>query len=150
MHPNDGRVVSNFIIQALQNKDITIYGDGTQTRSFQYVSDLVIGLHALMNGEYDLPVNIGNPDEYSIKNFAVKIREMTQSKSQIIFMPKVADDPSQREPDITVARKELNWEPKVSVEEGLRNTIDYFRGEVEAAGEIVPTGPGAVKPRGAA
>lgn len=147
MHPNDGRVVSNFIIQALQNKDITIYGDGEQTRSFQYVEDLVLGLHTLMNGEYDMPVNLGNPDEYSIKNFAIKIRDMTQSKSEIIFMPKVADDPSQREPDIATARRELGWEPRVSVEEGLLKTIGYFRGEVEAAGEIVPTGPDAVKPR---
>ena len=102
-----------------------------------------------MNGEYDMPVNLGNPDEYSIKNFAIKIRDMTQSKSEIIFMPKVADDPSQREPDISTARRELGWEPKVSVEEGLLKTIAYFRGEVEAAGEIVPTGPDAVKPKGA-
>jgi UDP-glucuronate decarboxylase len=148
MHPNDGRVVSNFIIQSLQNKDITIYGDGEQTRSFQYVSDLVKGLDALMNGEYDSPVNLGNPDEYSIKDFATKIRDMTQSNSEIVYMPKVADDPTQREPDISTARRELNWEPKVSVEEGLKKTIDYFRGEVESAGEVFPTGPDAAKPKG--
>ena len=148
MHPNDGRVVSNFIIQSLQNKNITIYGDGSQTRSFQYVDDLVNGLVKLMNGNYDSPVNLGNPDEYSIKDFATKIRDMTESTSEIEYLPKVADDPSQREPDISTAKRELDWEPKVSVEEGLRKTIDYFRGELEAAGEIVPTGPDAAKPRG--
>ncbi|EED90780.1 dtdp-glucose 4,6-dehydratase [Thalassiosira pseudonana CCMP1335] len=150
MHPNDGRVVSNFIIQSLQNKDITIYGDGAQTRSFQYVDDLINGLVKLMNGSYDSPVNIGNPDEYSIKDFATKIRDMTNSKSEIKFLPKVADDPSQREPDISTAKRELGWSPKVSVEEGLKKTIEYFKGEVESAGEIVPTGPDAVKPKGAA
>ena len=148
MHPNDGRVVSNFIIQSLQNKNITIYGDGSQTRSFQYVSDLVNGLVKLMNGNYDSPVNLGNPDEYSIKNFATKIRDMTESKSEIQFLPKVADDPTQREPDISTAKRELDWEPKVSVEEGLKKTIKYFKGEVEIAGEIIPTGPEAAKPKG--
>jgi len=146
MHPNDGRVVSNFIIQSLQNKDITIYGDGSQTRSFQYVDDLVNGLTKLMNGKYDMPVNIGNPDEYSIKDFATKIRDMCKSKSDIKFLPKVADDPTQRKADISTAKRELDWEPKVTVDEGLEKTIAYFQGEVEAAGEIVPTGPDAVKP----
>lgn len=150
MHPNDGRVVSNFIIQALQDKDITIYGDGSNTRSFQYVDDLVNGLVKLMNGDHDMPVNIGNPDEYSIKDFAEKIRNMCgNSKSEIKYLPKVADDPTQRKADISKAKKMLDWEPKVSVDEGLRKTIEYFKGEVEAAGEIVPTGPDAAKPKGA-
>jgi len=150
MHPNDGRVVSNFIIQSLQDKDITIYGDGSQTRSFQYVDDLVNGLVKLMNGSYDMPVNIGNPDEYSIKDFATKIRDMCKSKSEIKYLPKVADDPTQRKADISTAKRELGWEPKVHVDEGLKKTIEYFQGEVEAAGEIVPTGPDAAKPKGAA
>ena len=148
MHPNDGRVVSNFIIQSLQNKDITIYGDGSQTRSFQYVDDLVNGLVKLMNGNYDQPVNIGNPDEYSIKEFATKIRGMCESKSEIKFLPKVADDPTQRKADIRTAKREIDWEPKVTVDEGLKKTIEYFQREVEAAGgEIVPTGPDAAKPK---
>jgi UDP-glucuronate decarboxylase len=148
MHPNDGRVVSNFIIQALQDKDITIYGDGGQTRSFQYIDDLIDGLVRLMNSDYDGPVNLGNPDEYSIKDFAVQIKEMTQSKSGIVYLPAVKDDPSQREPDITVAKRELGWEPKVHVKDGLRKAIDYFRSVLELAGEIVPTGPEAAKPKG--
>jgi len=139
---------SNFIIQSLQNKDITIYGDGSQTRSFQFVDDLVNGLTKLMNGNYDSPVNLGNPDEYSIKDFATKIKEFTNSESEIKFLPKVADDPTQRKPDISTAKRELDWEPRVHVEEGLRKTIEYFKGEVEAAGEIVPTGPDAAKPKG--
>lgn len=147
MHPNDGRVVSNFIIQSLQGIDLTIYGDGSQTRSFQYVSDLVNGLYKLMNGPYDLPVNLGNPDEYSIKDFAFKIKEMTQSKSEIVFLPATTDDPTQRQPDITTAKRELDWEPQVTVEEGLQNTIAYFASVLEEAGEIIPTGPGAAKPQ---
>ena len=146
MHPNDGRVVSNFIIQALQNKNMTIYGQGEQTRSFQYVSDLVNGLHALMNGNYDLPVNLGNPDEYTVKKFAEYIKDMTSSSSQIIFLPKNEDDPSQRRPDISTAKREINWEPKVTVEEGLKNTIKYFQAVLDEAGEIIPTGPGAARP----
>lgn len=146
MHPNDGRVVSNFIIQALQNKNMTIYGEGDQTRSFQYVSDLVEGLYALMNGDYDLPVNLGNPDEYTVKSFAEYIKQMTTSKSEIMFLPKNQDDPSQRRPNITTAKEHLNWEPKVTVEEGLRSTIAYFSRLLQEAGEIIPTGPGAAKP----
>lgn len=115
MHPNDGRVVSNFIIQALQNKDITIYGTGEQTRSFQYVSDLVEGLIRLMNGDYCLPVNIGNPDEYSIENFAILIKELTKSESKVLKLPATQDDPRQRKPDITTANEQLGWSPKVSV-----------------------------------
>jgi len=147
MHPNDGRVVSNFIIQALQNKDMTIYGEGTQTRSFQYVTDLVEGLHALMNGEYDLPVNLGNPDEFSIKDFAEYVHKLTETSAQIKFLPKSQDDPSQRKPDISTAKREIGWEPKVAVEQGLRNTIEYFQHVLEEAGEIIPTGPGATKPQ---
>eukprot|EP00978_Attheya_sp_CCMP212_P004176 scaffold9048_cov67-Attheya_sp.AAC.1 len=147
MHPNDGRVVSNFIIQSLQNKDLTIYGDGTQTRSFQYVSDLVDGLYALMNGKYDQPVNLGNPDEYSVEDFAKYIKDLTNSQSEIKKMPKTQDDPSQRKPDITTAKRELNWEPQVKVKDGLENTISYFYQVLAEAGEIVPTGPGATRPK---
>jgi UDP-glucuronate decarboxylase len=146
MHPNDGRVVSNFIIQALQNKDLTIYGGGQQTRSFQYVSDLVDGLHALMNGDYDMPVNLGNPDEYTIKDFAEYVQTLTKSESKIVNLPHTEDDPSQRKPDISTAKKQLGWQPKVKVEEGLKKTIDYFQAVINEAGEIIPTGPGAAKP----
>jgi UDP-glucuronate decarboxylase len=146
MHPNDGRVVSNFIIQSLQNKNMTVYGEGLQTRSFQYVSDLVDGLYALMNGDYDLPVNLGNPDEYTVKDFAKHIQTMTSSQSQIVYLPKTQDDPSQRKPDITTAKERLNWAPKVTVEEGLQKTIAYFSRLLQEAGEIIPTGPGAAKP----
>ena len=119
MHPNDGRVVSNFIIQALQDKNLTIYGHGQQTRSFQYVSDLVDGLHRLMNSDYDQPVNLGNPDEYSVKSFAMLIKYITNSKAEIVHLPKSEDDPQQRKPDIVVAKTELDWKPKVDVEDGL-------------------------------
>lgn len=146
MHPNDGRVVSNFIIQALQNKDMTIYGQGEQTRSFQYVSDLVDGLHKLMNGKYDLPVNLGNPEEYSVKDFAQYIQTMTESNSKIVYLDKSQDDPTQRRPDISTAKLQLGWEPKVTVEQGLKKTIEYFQRVLKEAGEIIPTGPGAAKP----
>ena len=148
MHPNDGRVVSNFIIQALQDKPLTIYGDGSNTRSFQYVSDLVDGLHALMNGEYDGPVNLGNPDEYSVGEFAKYIKELTGSKSDILHLEESQDDPTQRKPDITLAKEEIGWEPRVSVEDGLRKAIEYFKRVLDEAGEIVPTGPGAARPKG--
>ena len=147
MHPNDGRVVSNFIIQALQSKPLTIYGKGEQTRSFQYVSDLVDGLHALMNGDYDGPVNLGNPDEYTVKQFAEYIKELTKSESEIKMLEKTEDDPSRRKPDISRAKQEINWEPKVKVSEGLVKTIAYFQSVLDAAGEIIPTGPGASKPQ---
>jgi UDP-glucuronate decarboxylase len=147
MHPNDGRVVSNFIIQSLQNRDMTVYGDGSQTRSFQFVSDLVDGLHALMNGDYDLPVNLGNPDEYSVKQFAEYIRDMTGSSSQINYLPAVKDDPTQRKPDISTAKAQISWQPKIKVKDGLEETIDYFKRCLEeSGGKIIPTGPGAVKP----
>jgi UDP-glucuronate decarboxylase len=147
MHPNDGRVVSNFIIQALQEKPMTVYGEGDQTRSFQYVSDLVDGLHALMNNDYDGPVNLGNPDEFTMKEFAQYVKKLTDSKSEIRFLDKTTDDPSKRRPDISTAKMRLKWEPKVTVEQGLRKTIDYFQSVLDEAGEIIPTGPGASKPQ---
>ena len=130
MHPNDGRVVSNFIIQALKNEDITIYGTGNQTRSFQYVDDLVEGLIRMMNtpDSFYGPVNIGNPNEFTILELAQKVIELTKSKSKLIFLPLPQDDPTQRQPDIALAKKMLNrWEPKIQLEEGLLKTIDYFR-----------------------
>jgi UDP-glucuronate decarboxylase len=129
MHPNDGRVVSNFIVQALQNHDITIYGDGNQTRSFQYVDDLVEGMIRMMasRDEFTGPVNIGNPNEFTILELAEKVIKLTGSKSNIIRMPLPPDDPTQRQPDISLAKKELNWAPKIQLEEGLTKTIDYFR-----------------------
>lgn len=132
MHPNDGRVVSNFIVQALRNEDITIYGDGSQTRSFQYVDDLIEGAIRLMATGDDFigPVNIGNPGEFTILELAEKVIELTGSKSKIVFLPLPSDDPKQRQPDITLARKVLNWEPKVPLEEGLKLTIEYFRKKI--------------------
>lgn len=142
MHPNDGRVVSNFIIQALQNKDITIYGTGKQTRSFQYVEDLVRGLISLMNGNYSLPVNIGNPDEWTVEDFAHMIKDATGSSSTISYLPATKDDPKIRKPDISTAKEHLNWAPRWNVRDGITKTIAYFRGELEESGEIIPTGPG--------
>ncbi len=129
MHPNDGRVVSNFIVHALQNKDITIYGDGSQTRSFQYVDDLVEGMVRMMATGDDFigPVNIGNPCEFSIRELAEKVIEFTASKSNIVYEPLPADDPAQRQPNIDLAKRKLNWEPTIQLEEGLKRTIDYFR-----------------------
>ena len=130
MHPNDGRVVSNFIVQALQNKDITIYGDGSQTRSFQYVDDLLEGMLRLMNSPADFtgPVNIGNPDEFTIKQLAEKVLELIPgSKSKLIYKPLPQDDPRQRQPDIRLAKEKLGWEPKVKLNEGLVKTVEYFR-----------------------
>jgi len=129
MHPNDGRVVSNFIVQALQNKDITIYGNGSQTRSFQYVDDLIEGLVRMMDSAemFTGPVNIGNPNEFTILELAEKIIRLTGSDSTIIYRPLPPDDPAQRQPDISLARTELGWEPKVQLEEGLKRSIEYFR-----------------------
>ena len=129
MHPNDGRVVSNFIVQSLQNQDITIYGEGKQTRSFQYVDDLLDGMMALMKTGDDFtgPVNIGNPGEFTILELAEIIIRMTKSQSKIKFLPLPADDPIQRKPDISLARKTLKWEPEIQLEEGLDKTIFYFR-----------------------
>ncbi|XP_013782925.1 UDP-glucuronic acid decarboxylase 1-like [Limulus polyphemus] len=131
MHINDGRVVSNFIIQAIENLPITIYGSGKQTRSFQYVSDLVEGLVALMNGNYSLPVNLGNPDEYTIEKFATLIKEFVGSSSPIVFKEGLEDDPKQRKPDITRAKNYLNWSPKVSLQDGLQKTVNYFKKEIQ-------------------
>ncbi|CAF0886165.1 unnamed protein product [Adineta steineri] len=130
MHMNDGRVVSNFVLQALQNEPITIYGTGKQTRSFQYVSDLVDGLIALMNSNYSMPMNLGNPDEYTIEQFATKIKELVGSQASIVYKDPVIDDPKQRRPDITLAKSWLNWEPKVLLSDGLNKTIAYFRNEL--------------------
>ncbi|MDL2262662.1 SDR family oxidoreductase [Bacteroidales bacterium OttesenSCG-928-I21] len=130
MHPNDGRVVSNFIVQALKNEPISMYGDGLQTRSFQYVSDLVEGLIRLMNSNDDFigPVNIGNPNEFTILELAEKIIKLTSSKSKIEHFPLPEDDPVQRQPDINLAKKILNgWTPKIQLEEGLIETINYFK-----------------------
>ena len=130
MHPNDGRVVSNFIVQALQNKPLTVYGDGTQTRSFQYIDDLIEGMIRMMNTPDEItgPVNLGNPSEYTILEMANMIIELTKSKSKIVFNPLPQDDPCQRKPDITIAKNILNgWEPELSLRKGLIKTIDYFK-----------------------
>jgi UDP-glucuronate decarboxylase len=133
MAQNDGRVVSNFVVQALQGKDITIYGTGQQTRSFCYVDDLLDGMMAMMNHSDDCfigPVNIGNPGEFTMWELAEKVIELTGSKSQILQMPLPQDDPKQRRPDISLAKSVLDWEPKINLEQGLVKTIDYFRGIV--------------------
>ena len=127
MRINDGRVVPNFIYQALNNKQLTVYGDGNQTRSFCYVSDLVEGIFRLMNSKLNEPVNIGNPNEMSILDFAEKIIKITGTKSKIVYKPLPVDDPKTRQPDITEAKKELGWEPKVGLDEGLKRTIDFFK-----------------------
>ena len=128
MHPNDGRVVSNFIVQALRNEPLTLYGEGTQTRSFCYVDDLIEGLVRLMHSPaaFTGPVNLGNPGEFTMIELADKIRDLTGSRSQLVMRPLPVDDPRQRQPDITLARQELGWAPKISLEEGLKPTIDYF------------------------
>ncbi|MEI7990342.1 MAG: UDP-glucuronic acid decarboxylase family protein [Chloroflexota bacterium] len=128
MHPNDGRVVSNFIMQALQGEDITVYGDGSQTRSFCYVDDLLEGMIRMMNTpqEFIGPVNVGNPNEFTILELAQEVIALTNSKSKIIYQPLPSDDPLQRKPDISLAQKELGWEPKVQLKEGLERTIAYF------------------------
>jgi len=129
MHPNDGRVVSNFIIQALKNNDITIFGDGKQTRSFQYVDDLIEGMIRMMNtrDSFTGPVNIGNPNEFTMLELAQQVIELTGSKSKIVFLSLPSDDPKQRRPDIGLAKAELNWEPTIQLREGLLKTIDYFK-----------------------
>lgn len=129
MDPNDGRVVSNFIVQALQNHDITVYGKGQQTRSFQYVDDLVNGMIKLMAtpDSFTGPVNVGNPNEFTILELAEKVIQLTGSKSKIIYKPLPSDDPMMRQPDISIAKKELNWSPKIELDEGLIKTIDFFK-----------------------
>ncbi len=128
MHPNDGRVVSNFIVQCLRNEDITIYGDGNQSRSFQYVDDLIEGMTKMMAtpNSFIGPVNIGNPNEFTIVELAETVMKLTNSKSKLIFKPLPMDDPQQRRPDISLAKEKLGWSPKIELEEGLIKTIDYF------------------------
>lgn len=132
MAANDGRVVSNFIMQALRNEDITIYGTGEQTRSFCYVSDMVEGLHRLMNSTYNKPMNLGNPNEFTIIQLAEKTIMMTESKSKIIHKPLPQDDPRQRQPDISLAKRILKWEPKVQLDDGLKKAIEYFKTKVQS------------------
>jgi len=129
MHPADGRVVSNFIVQALRGEPISIYGDGSQTRSFCYVDDLIEGMIALMESGPDVtgPINIGNPNEFTIRELAEKVIALIGSKSELIQHPLPTDDPKQRQPDISRAKQMLNWEPKILLDEGLRKTVDYFR-----------------------
>ena len=127
MDPEDGRVVTNLMFQALKNQPMTIYGDGKQTRSFQYVSDLVAGIDQLMKADYIWPVNLGNPNEFTILEFAEKVKKVISTKSQLVYQPLPQDDPKQRKPDIALAKKLLNWEPKVQLEEGLAKTLAYFK-----------------------
>ena len=129
MLPNDGRVVSNFVVQALQNHDITIYGTGDQTRSFQYIDDLIEGMVRMMNTEDEFigPVNLGNPNEFSILELAEKVTQLTGSKSKLVFKPLPHDDPKQRQPDITLAKEKLNWQPTIELEDGLQKIVEYFK-----------------------
>ncbi len=129
MHPNDGRVVSNFILQALKNEDLTVYGDGNQTRSFCYVDDMIEGVIRMMSTPDDFtgPVNLGNPEEYRILELAEKIVRLTKSRSKVVFKQLPEDDPLQRKPDIELAKAKLQWQPKMQLEEGLKQTIDYFK-----------------------
>lgn len=129
MHPEDGRVVSNFIVRALKNRPLAIYGDGSQTRSFCYVDDLVEGFIQLMentNDQFMGPVNLGNPGEYTMLELAEKVKKLTNSRSELVFQELPADDPKQRCPDISLAKEKLGWRPKVSLDEGLKRTIAYF------------------------
>jgi len=132
MHPNDGRVVSNFIVQALQNQDITIYGQGQQTRSFQFIDDLVEGMIKMMASpdHFTGPVNMGNPVEFTILELAEKVIQLTGSHSKIIHKPLPSDDPMMRQPDITLAKKELDWSPKIDLDEGLIKTIEFFKSDL--------------------
>jgi UDP-glucuronate decarboxylase len=129
MHPNDGRVVSNFIMQALSGKDITVYGDGSQSRSFCFVDDMIEGIVRMMGNPHEFtgPVNLGNPNEFTILQLAEKVIRMTGSRSKIVFQPLPTDDPTQRRPDIELARRKLDWKPTIELEEGLQRTIDYFK-----------------------
>jgi dTDP-glucose 4,6-dehydratase len=137
MRLRDGRVVPNFIMQALKSEPLTVYGEGQQTRSFQYVDDLIAGLNLLLEADHHLPVNIGNPNEFTVRELAELVLQETGSDSDIVSLPLPADDPKVRKPDITVARSVLGWEPRVDVREGLRRTIPYFR-EAHARGHAVP------------
>jgi UDP-glucuronate decarboxylase len=133
MHPNDGRVVSNFNVQALRGQDITIYGDGQHTRSFCYVDDLVEGMLKMMETEKDFtgPINIGNPGEFTMLELAEKVVSLVGSKSKLVYAPLPQDDPRQRKPNIDLARSKLDWSPKVNLEDGLKETIAYFRRALE-------------------
>ncbi len=132
MRKHDGRVVSNFIVQALQGESLTVYGDGSQTRSFCYVDDLIEGIYRLFNSDYSDPVNIGNPAEFTVSQLAELVVELTGSAGGVVYEPLPEDDPKVRQPDITLARELLGWEPKVEVREGLKRTIEYFAGIVKA------------------
>ncbi len=133
MLPNDGRVVSNFIVQALHGNDITVYGDGSQTRSFCFVDDLVAGIIKMMNkNDFPGPVNLGNPNEFTILELAEKVIDLTNSNSKIIYKTLPQDDPMQRQPDISLAKEKLNWEPEIELEEGLKRTIKYFKQELNS------------------
>ena len=129
MHPNDGRVVSNFIVQALEGRDITIYGDGSQTRSFCYVDDLIDGVTRVMDTPKDFtgPINLGNPEEYSMLQLAENVLRLIGGRSKLVHMPLPADDPRQRQPDISLAREKLDWTPRVPLEDGLKETIAFFK-----------------------
>jgi nucleoside-diphosphate-sugar epimerase len=127
MDPGDGRVVSNFVVQALRGEALTIYGDGSQTRSFQYIDDLIEGISRLMNSDYHLPVNIGNPNEFTVLELAEKVLRIAESTSDVHFLPLPADDPVRRRPDITLARDLLDWQPEIPLEEGLERTVEAFR-----------------------
>jgi len=135
MLPDDGRVVSNFIVQALQGKPLTLYGDGSQTRSFCYVDDLIEGMIRLMNGDKTGPINIGNPNEFTIHQLAELVRDRINPTLELISKPLPQDDPLQRQPVIDLARQELGWEPKISLAEGLQPTIDWFRKALEKKAE---------------
>jgi nucleoside-diphosphate-sugar epimerase len=127
MDPEDGRVVTNLMFQALRNEPMTIYGDGKQTRSFQYISDLIAGIVKLMQTDYVWPVNLGNPGEFTILEFAELVKKVVPTQSQLTYEPLPSDDPKQRKPDHALAQKVLGWEPKVKLEEGLRLTLDFFK-----------------------
>ncbi len=131
MDIKDGRVVSNFIVQALRGEDITIYGEGNQSRSFCYISDLLEGLILLMKSDVKEPVNLGNPDEFTIKDFALYILDLTKSSSKYVYMPLPLDDPHKRKPDISCAKTKLGFEPKVKIEDGIKNTIEYFKTRID-------------------
>jgi UDP-glucuronate decarboxylase len=138
MHPRDGRVVSNFIVQALRGEDITIYGDGMQTRSFCYVDDLIDGLVRMMNNEENFvgPANIGNPSEFTMLELAKAVLRLTGSSSRLVFQPLPNDDPRQRQPDISQARERLGWQPQIELEAGLPRTIDYFKALLESRAQL--------------
>jgi UDP-glucuronate decarboxylase len=141
MQPDDGRVVSNFIVQALKGEPITLYGDGLQTRSFCYVDDLIEGMLRLMDSDKSItgPINIGNPVEFTMRELAEQVVQITGSKSPIAFRPLPTDDPKQRRPDISQAQAKLGWEPKVALADGLKETVDYFRRTLDFTADLAPT-----------